>query len=65
MSLEDLINFEPQITDIKYGPERCLRDLILDYYTQHGVERRKAYQYRDDYLKELAERFQVSPRGAG
>lgn len=48
-----LQTFRPQTTDIKYGPEPNLVDILVHFYTSHGIEYMKARQIAYEYLAKL------------
>lgn len=51
MKLDEIVKLRPQLTEITFGPEPSLRELIERYYEPHFPEMYK--QMAEDYLKEL------------
>lgn len=44
----------PQLTEEKYGPEPCLRDLITLYYTQVGcIPAKRAKELTQKYIEAI------------
>lgn len=55
--IEDIIHFNPLITDPKYGHEPSLKELLVKYYTEHDIEPSKALVYIDMYVEQLQQAF--------
>lgn len=49
--MKKLLEFQPLITDPKYGKEPSIIELIEFFYKSHGMENWK--ELRDSYIKEL------------
>lgn len=49
--LARLVRLKPQTSDIEHGPEPSIRELIFNYYSDHGIENPE--QHVQYYLSEL------------
>lgn len=54
MTLSDIVDHSPLITDPKFGREPCMRRCVFLYYREHFVEP-KAMELTDQYFAKLAE----------
>ena len=41
---------QPQLTDVEYGAEPSLFDIIVNYYTSHGIQLFQARKLATDYV---------------
>jgi len=62
MNIQEILNFRPQLVDVKYGPEACLHEVLIEYYARFGIKKEVAKQY----IQALEKQFNNSmsqPRG--
>lgn len=61
MYIHDIVAFDPQITQKKYGKEPCLYELIIKYYEQY-MSANEAIDCANSYVRALQAEFETKDK---
>ncbi len=53
--MNNLFDIQPQCTDIKYGPEPSIKQVVYKFYVDSGFSRQESEEYTKEYLAKIWE----------